>query len=883
MKKPILISLILFLVLSFYSFSQIPSSYIATWKGDVTAAYTLTHDDFGANNVNGIEDYADTMAFNRGIRISFGPVIGQCDENDWAVCRRLVSHGHRVMNHTWNHRCGNPNAEEWCTAFGVWDQPQYNTEIDEPTRIIEEKSGQYPYFFIFPFDQYTETAVNYLVDNKNYLGSRTGDYDTGPNPANMANPSRPAFWVTRPEYNIADVIQSIHTTVQQGAWGVREFHGVQDGSWGSVTETHYRMVLDLLRQYVKSGDMWSAPTAEVIAYLNQRKAYTPTISHNNTDNILNVTWANNNTQLNTTNLITPITLVVELNGIEGNWNVTQNAAVLSDVEQKDGKLLIEVYPHKGDVQIKDETTTVFANFSANKTTVFTGDQVVFTDFSSQGTTGHSWSFGNGANPPTAVGKGPHTVTYSSKGKKTVSLNVTNATQEVKVDYIEVVDPDPIVDFTVDKTSASVSEKITFSDASTGDISSYLWTFGDGANPTTATGKGPHVVTYETSGTKSVNLEVNGAASTFKENFITIVDANNFSALSCYRKFDFKNNETDYVDGMSLEEVYLHEELNSIWTIESEGHDEWDVSTYDFNDGANRARFDFTQTGYEPKVTIRAKASDEVLMRVDLVQNDLSQGPVTTDNVSFGKNRIELSPTWQTYTIDFTGEFANAFGCGGNGCGEVNESDVRGLMLFFNPGYNSSPISGFSSEFIGSVEIDYILVGDSLACMQRGVTPGFYVTKDDIKPTANTTFYSSSTGNISSYKWDFGEGANPATATGEGPHNVSYSTTGLKNITLTLNDSEELMKENMVNVSNLNSANDRIFADQLLKAYPNPFNDMITIDLDESVKLLKLYSLDGTLIISEKGENMITSAIPSGTYIIEVVTNSNIYTKRIVKN
>ena len=50
--------------------------------------------------------------------------------------------------------------------------------------------------------------------------------------------------------------------------------------------------------------------------------------------------------------------------------------------------------------------------------------------------------------------------------------------------------------------------------------------------------------------------------------------------------------------------------------------------------------------------------------------------------------------------------------------------------------------------------------------------------------ANTVVSNNSTGNITAYTWNFGAGATPATGTGGGPFNVSYSTAGTKTISLT---------------------------------------------------------------------------------------------------
>jgi len=67
--------------------------------------------------------------------------------------------------------------------------------------------------------------------------------------------------------------------------------------------------------------------------------------------------------------------------------------------------------------------TLDANFSASSTSVCSGSSVTFTDLSTgvSGSTTYSWNFGTGAAPPTASGVGPHIVTYTGSGTRTVSL------------------------------------------------------------------------------------------------------------------------------------------------------------------------------------------------------------------------------------------------------------------------------------------------------------------------------------------------------------------------------------------------------------------------------------------------------------------------------
>ncbi|WP_291721943.1 T9SS type A sorting domain-containing protein [Bernardetia sp.] len=72
------------------------------------------------------------------------------------------------------------------------------------------------------------------------------------------------------------------------------------------------------------------------------------------------------------------------------------------------------------------TTNAFsppaALFGIDKNLVYAGTNVLFTDYSA-GATSWSWDFGTDATPATANTVGPHTVTYSTPGVKTITLTI----------------------------------------------------------------------------------------------------------------------------------------------------------------------------------------------------------------------------------------------------------------------------------------------------------------------------------------------------------------------------------------------------------------------------------------------------------------------------
>ena len=119
--------------------------------------------------------------------------------------------------------------------------------------------------------------------------------------------------------------------------------------------------------------------------------------------------------------------------------------------------------------------------------------------------------------------------------------------------------------------------------------------------------------------------------------------------------------------------------------------------------------------------------------------------------------VEEPPTAQNYAI---GCFGNVIGSGPfeQADGYIEGSNVPGL----------EPASLYERQ---------------LTCRSNAVIAEFSTTISAIGINEIVTFTDESVGNITEYVWDFGEGAFPETAVGIGPHDVIYSTTGLKTVSL----------------------------------------------------------------------------------------------------
>ena len=187
--------------------------------------------------------------------------------------------------------------------------------------------------------------------------------------------------------------------------------------------------------------------------------------------------------------------------VDGTYSITQNGTVLAEIQAVDSDF--------GNQEINNfcVLSSVQANFTASTQTLCVGEEVTFTD-ASTGLTTWDWDFGVNATPGTISGVGPHTVSYSSPGLKTITLTGdggVNFTVDVTVNALPAVPtitPDGPTTFC---DGESVNLTSSAADA-------YLWSTGE----TTST------IAVTTSGTYSVTVEdLNGCTSTSANEVLTV--------------------------------------------------------------------------------------------------------------------------------------------------------------------------------------------------------------------------------------------------------------------------------------------------------------------------------------------------------------------------
>jgi PKD repeat protein len=176
------------------------------------------------------------------------------------------------------------------------------------------------------------------------------------------------------------------------------------------------------------------------------------------------------------------------------------------------------------------TKNSFIQVNVPPTASFTGNPlsgnypliVSFTDTSFGGPTSWLWNFGDSSS--STLQNPVHT--YSTAGTYTVTLQVTNAygaSPAIYTNYITVTTPalnTPVANFIGSPTSGNAPLQVTFTDQSTGNPTSWLWSFGDG---NTSTAQSPFY-TYTNAGTYAVSLRASntlGQSTATKQNYITV--------------------------------------------------------------------------------------------------------------------------------------------------------------------------------------------------------------------------------------------------------------------------------------------------------------------------------------------------------------------------
>lgn len=166
--------------------------------------------------------------------------------------------------------------------------------------------------------------------------------------------------------------------------------------------------------------------------------------------------------------------------------------------------VVSVNSANGNFSISNANTSLPGN-NIHGTQCLSGNSFNFNSVSSSGT--HSWNFGSGATPLTSTVSNPTGITYSTPGIYTISHTVTSGPCASVITQTIEVNPDPNVGFTAIDNCKNLNIGLinTSTIVATSSISSYTWNFGASANPVSSNLANPPMLSFSTSGIKTITL------------------------------------------------------------------------------------------------------------------------------------------------------------------------------------------------------------------------------------------------------------------------------------------------------------------------------------------------------------------------------------------
>jgi len=233
--------------------------------------------------------------------------------------------------------------------------------------------------------------------------------------------------------------------------------------------------------------------------------------------------------------------------------------------------------------------------------------------------------------------------------------------------------------------------------------------------------------------------------------------------------------------------------------------------------------------------------------------------------------------------------------------QKGESDVlyigTDIGVFFRNNTMQEWISfnkNLPNVIINELEIQYSSMGNRLIAATYG--RGLWITRTlplanfeadmlEICEGRSITFSDKSSYNITGYQWDFGDGAQPPTATGSGDHTIVYSTSGIKTVSLRVVSADGSDIEKKADFI-------KVIPENTITIFPNPGIgdfDLKIVSKETGILYLEIFDTAGKLVYksqADKTEDIFQTKINltgyySGMYALRIKQGNRIIQKMLV--
>ncbi|NLR93399.1 PKD domain-containing protein [Flammeovirga agarivorans] len=569
-----------------------------------------------------------------------------------------------------------------------------------------------------------------------------------------------------------------------------------------------------------------------------------------------------------------------------------------------------------------------AGFETDQTTVDLGTAIQFTDTSTGSPTSWLWNFGDES---TSVEQHP-SHTYENAGTYSIKLTVGNEDGEdliMMLDYITVNEIPEVTagfEFAVDNAS---SKTYHFTDISSGNPTSWLWTFGDG---TTSDEQNPSH-TYANAGEYKVMLQVENENGTSSSEETIVVTALTFSDVYANDFEEFDEAES-LLDDARAEDRKFHyiafqqAELARTLTTVVEGENKFmrygDSETTASANGQIRTNTVISfVAGKKYQLTMRTRG---LAIHFPLIMDTETNSPrFRGDQINIGN-----ATDWYTHTLEFetTEDFDATIAIGRNWYGILDIDDISLVEVeeeveqpeALNAAITVSSTSVMINEAVqftdattgnptgwtwdfgddqfsteqnpthtyttkGEYTVTLTVLND--ASSSSSATVKILVSEESVVVTAPVAAFSVSETNIeenesvqftdassdaTSWAWDFGDGE---TSSEQNPTHT-YTTAGTYSVKLTVTNeagSSTETKTDLIQVANTTPTSVAL-EEAGIKLFPNPTTEEVNIVSSKVVKV-SIYNISGQKMKSlDKNDESMTISVRDlnkGMYIFMLST------------
>jgi len=200
---------------------------------------------------------------------------------------------------------------------------------------------------------------------------------------------------------------------------------------------------------------------------------------------------------------------------------------------------------------------------------------------------------------------------------------------------EVGEQDLGFDFSANQTEFEIGDEVVFTYINQGvTANSFLWNFGEGANPSTADTEGPHTVTYDSEGLKDISLTING---------------------------DLVLTKSGYINVTYTEPTYF----NLTIEIEGNGTTSPEIGTHQYEEGFSVTLTAIPDEGWSfTRWVVNSQEYNEPEVQLEMVEDIQAKAYFTDEgsgvgSIAAGKLLISPNPAGHTITVSFSEQIEKA--------------------------------------------------------------------------------------------------------------------------------------------------------------------------------------------------------------------------------